>query len=192
MMSLRKKWFFGMWVITALILLAVVATFFIRTIDPSNNMDTPSAATEDPHAPLQVERVGGQVLNSAEGFSVSVTRAEMYTANNAPAALGNPPRGTRWALITASLYNETGRDALTVQREDLVLMTSHGKALLPQPGVERIKPYLVGYTLPIGNSVYGFVVYAVPTTEAITALQWCPTSNCTERLNAPIPLIIED
>lgn len=147
------------------------------------------SATEDPGAAPQVTlsaSLQNAPSSATDGGEFYIFVSRTITENFAD-GLGDPPTGTRWIEIEATLGNDSG-EAITVTAEDLALVDDAGNRYQTEDTVEFLSPPLVTAEIEGGNSIVGYARFAVPTDVIPITLTWCYDGTCAATIQSPIQL----
>lgn len=214
-MTSKQKLTLGGLVIVNVIVIAIVV-FMLQgnrnNNDNSSDVDTALATEEavvtpdvdetpelDSNATEVVEDTAATDLTVASSsnnlppqFDISVSYANLYGSDSdmeAPESLGAPPAGQRWVMVTGTLFNNSASDTISIDTDDLILVTEDGEEFLPEAPNGEINPYLVETNILATESIYGFVVYAIPVDATPASLRWCPAGICDAPLIIEIPVL---
>jgi len=147
------------------------------------------SATEDPGAAPQVTlsaSLQNAPSSATDGGEFYIFVSRTITENFAD-GLGDPPTGTRWIEIEASLGNFSS-DGLTVSVDHLALVDDEGNRYPAENTEEFLNPPLVNAEIEAGNSLVGYARFAIPADVTPTALTWCYDGTCDDTIQSPIEM----
>lgn len=159
--------------------------------EPDSTVDIVETATEETEADATAittddEAVATEeiVAGSEGGYSLSPATAEIYTADNPILDNVTPSSDEQHLLVTVSFLAEIA--SVTINVADVTLIDESGTMYDPIEDGTPLAPYAIGTELTIGESLRGFVVFALPADATPATLQWCPAGNCDALIESPV------
>lgn len=142
--------------------------------------ETPEAAPNESNVTPEVT---AEVLSIEEQYDVSVSYG--LEADSAPDTDQDPPEGSRWYVVAATVSN-TGGATIELTANEVALIDAEGERYAPLAEDPSLSPPLLG-TFAEGESVLGLARFAIPVEATPTTLEVCLDNACNEVIQDDIP-----
>lgn len=129
-----------------------------------------------------------EIIPFADGYSIAISQVQEFSGDT-PSSMPSLGEGQKFVLFTVSLLNEEAADAITVERQDIMLLDTEGNTYEPIEQGTTISPLLQDITLETGDSFIGFALFSMPEDMTPDIFRWCLSDSCDVRIQTRFEIL---
>lgn len=143
-----------------------------------NQTEEPDNETPEPTPIDETEEPDNETPEPSVEERYNVTVSYGLEADSAPEAPQEPPEGSRWYVLAATIANQDG-DTIEISRDWITLIDSDGESYPLFADDPSMTPPLFG-TFEPGESVLGLGRFAIPLEATPAFLEVCFDAECND------------